>query len=257
MTLKNQDNESAIDKVASAAPQSARRDVVHGGAGLAMAALLGIVASACSSDKPGADNGAGGMGGGSAADDADVESLNALLTAEYRAIAAYTAGAGLITGAADSDPLYALRTVIVDIAASIQSQHKLHAAALIDAIEGLAGAPVDEDEAASGLVIPSALTDNPTISNVLKFAAGAERGAAVAYNQTVGVLEDAKFRFLASSIEGDESQHFITLAALVLGLAAPGPELSEETADQVFPAAFVYKVGAEAGLDSMPVDYFS
>ena len=201
--------------------------------------------------------GAGGEGGAGGTADADVVPLNALLSAEYNAITAYSAGSGLIGAAGTTDPLYALRAVITDIAVSIQSQHKLHAAALVDAIEALDGTPVKEADVAAKFKAPTALLTNPTISNVLKFAASAERGASVAYNQVLAGMEDAQLRFLASSIEGDESQHFIVLAPLVLGLASPGPNLSEATAVKVFPEAFVSTVGTHAGLDALPADYFA
>jgi hypothetical protein len=200
--------------------------------------------------------GAGGEGGAPAMTDADIASLNALLTAEYNAITAYSAGAGLINGAPNTDPLYALRAVIVKIAVDIQSQHKLHAAALVDAIDALNGTPVVEADVAKAFKAPKALTDVPTITNVLKFAASAERGAAVAYNQVIGGLEDAKHRFIAASIEGDETQHFIVLTALVLGLASPGAKLSVDTAGDVIPEAFVSKVGNVEGLNAAPPDYF-
>lgn len=256
-----------------------------------LAATLGLVAIACGDDeddnKTSAKGGSGGTGGkagggaggkgastplggeggalggaagagGEAASspDADIASLNALLAAEYNAITAYTAGAGLIGAAPDTDPLFGLADVIIKIAVDIQSQHKLHAQALVDAIEALAGTPVDEQSIADAFVPPTALVDNPSISNVLKFAASAERAAAVAYNQVLATLEDAKHRFIATAIEGDETQHFIVLAALVLGLADPGPNLSEQTATDVIPEAFVSAVGDETGLDTAPPDYF-
>lgn len=200
--------------------------------------------------------GEAGAGGVPNMTDADIAPLNALLTAEYSAITAYSAGAGLINMATDEDPLYALRQVIVAIAVDIQSQHKLHAEALVDAIEALGGTPVDEEEVAAGFEPPAALVANPSISNVLKFAAGAERAAAIAYNQVLAGLEDAKHRFIAASIEGDETQHFIVLTALVLGLASPGPNLSVETAGDVVPEPFVSKVGDVTGLETAPPDYF-
>lgn len=207
----------------------------------------------------GAGGGADFAGAAGAPDvtDADVVPLNALLSAEYNAITAYTAGAMLIGGAKAADPLYALRTVITDVAVSIQAQHKLHAAALVDAILGLNGTPVEEAAVAAKFKPPAALVANPSISNVLKFAASAERGAAVAYNQVLAGMEDAQLRFLASSIEGDETQHFIVLAALVLGLAAPGPNLSEATAAKVIPEPFVSTIGTKSGLDAAPPDYFA
>lgn len=213
-------------------------------------------ASAGAAGEAGAQAGAGGEGGGPALD-ADVEPLKALLRAEYNAITAYTAGAGLIDAADDGDPLFALKAVIIQIAVNIQSQHRLHAEALVDAIEGLDGTPVVESEVAADFEPPAALVANPTISNVLKFAAGAERGAAIAYNQVLAGLEDARLRFLATSIEGDESQHFIVLAALVLGLADPGPNLDTDSADEVIPQAFVSTVGDVGGLDEAPDDYFA
>jgi hypothetical protein len=69
-------------------------------------------------------------------------------------------------------------------------------------------------------------------------------------------MEAARFRLLASSIEGDESQHFIVLLALVLGLAAPGPKLGSASADDVVPEAFVTSAGERRGLDQSPPDYF-
>ncbi len=202
--------------------------------------------------------GSAGTGGApTTAPDADIAPLNALLTAEYNAITAYTAGAMLIGAAATTDKLYALRAVITDVAVKIQSEHKLHAAALVAAINSLSGTPVKEADVAAAFKPPAALVANPTISNVLKFAASAERGAAVAYNQVLAGMEDAKFRFLASSIEGDETQHFIVLAALVLGLADPGPKLNETTASVVVPEAFVSTIGTEPGLDKGVPDYFA
>jgi hypothetical protein len=258
-----------------------------------LAATLGLVAIACGGDDDesmspagggsageGGQNGAAGKGsttagksgsmtgdggmpttgeGGSAqtSPDADIEPLNALLAAEYNAITAYSAGAGLIGDAPDTDPLYGLADVIIKIAVDIQAQHKLHAAALVEAIEALGGVPIEEDGVAAAFMAPEALSMNPTISNVLKFAASAERAAAIAYNQVLAGLEDAKHRFIAASIEGDETQHFIVLAALVLGLADPGENLGLETAEDVVPEAFVSSVGDVGGLDTAPPDYFA
>jgi len=233
---------------ATASPPAARRHWLGSGAAGAAAMALSLVAVACGSDD-------GPMESSMA--DADIAPLNALLKAEYNAITAYTAGAGLIAEAAKADPLYALRDVVTEVALSIQAQHRLHAQALVDAIGELGGTPVQEADVAAKFAPPSTLVGNPTISNVLKFAATAERGAAVAYNQVLAGLESSKLRFLASAIEGDESQHFIVLAALVLGLASPGPNLSQSTAAQVVPEAFVSTVGEEPGLDRGVPDYFA
>jgi hypothetical protein len=253
----------------------------------ALAATLGLIALACNDDgddsspstggkssggagksgageagmrddsvggSPVADGGGGA--GGVANEAADVAPLNALLAAEYNAITAYGAGAGLIGAAPETDALYELADVISKIAMDIQAQHELHAQALVAAIETLGGTPVQRQTVAKAFTPPQRLVENPTITNVLKFAAGAERSAAVAYNQVLAGLEASQHRFLAASIEGDESQHFIVLAALVLGLASPGPRLDLETAADVVPQAFVSAVGAEPGLEAGPADYF-
>src|SRR5437868_6637195 len=83
------------------------------------------------------------------------------------------------------------------------------AAVLVSAINGLRGTPVAASDVAAQFSAPAALIANPTIMNVLKFATGAERNAAVSYNKVLAGLEDAQLRYLATSIEGDESQHFI------------------------------------------------
>jgi len=205
----------------------------------------------------GAAGEAAGAGGAPEPADNDIAPLNALLTAEYNAITAYTAGAGLIGAAPSTDPLSSLRSVITNVAIAIRAHHRLHADALVDAIQALNGTPVNETDAAANFKAPATLIANPTISNVLKFAASAERGASVAYNQVLSGLEDAQLRFLASAIEGDESQHFIVLAALVLGLASPGPNLGDATAAKVVPEPFVVSVDSKSGLDVGPPDYFA
>jgi bacterioferritin (cytochrome b1) len=247
--------------------KSARRQLIGTGALAAAGALLAGFAAACSDDEESDDKpGPSGPDGGTDAGtldasrdattpvdagtlDADVAILNGLLSAEYSAIAAYTAGGPIVMGAATTDPLYALRTTIVAIATNIAGQHALHAAALVDSIKALGGTPVAQSSIT--FAPPKGLTDNLTIRNVLKFATGAERGAAVAYNKAVEKLEAAKHRYIATAIEGDETQHFIILAALVLGLADPGPSLNDTKGGQVPPKAFVRTVGTQQGLETL------
>lgn len=268
---------------------NARRKLLGSSATAAAASLLGLFASACGDDDAttgsgaGAGGGGGGGGGGTPASsstaqgttstqqsssvgsggeggggptDADIDPLNALLTAEYLAITAYAAGASLLDNASEGDPLYDLRDVLVDIAVSFQSDHRLHAEALEAAITDLGGTPVEEEDVAILFAPPETLVDNPTITNVLRFAASAERGATIAYNQVLAGLEAARHRFLAAAIEGDEAQHFIVLTALIAGLAAPGANLSSDTATDVVPQAFAFTVGSQGGLEVSPPDYF-
>jgi bacterioferritin (cytochrome b1) len=247
----------------------ARRELLGAG-GAAAAMLLGLAFSACGDDDdptPTGDGGPGdggrpldggidsGLDAGTASDggalDADVATLNALLTAEYTAIKAYTAGGTLIGTAPNTDPLYTLRDSVVQIATGFVGHHTAAAAALVDAIVALGGTPVAQ--ANVPFTPPAGLTASPTILNVLRFAATAERGAAVSYNKAVSTLEAAKHRFLASTIEGVATQHFIVIAALVLGLATPGAGLAATGATaRVVPKPFVVTVGSAAGLDAPP-----
>jgi bacterioferritin (cytochrome b1) len=241
-----------------------RRELFGSGALAVAGTLLAGLAVACGDDeedKPGTGDG-GKEDGGTAGDgaspdagtvDADVAVLNTLLGAEYKAIAAYTAAGPAVTAASASDPLYPLREVIVAVATNIVGQHQLHAAALVEAINALGGTPVAQSSVTFSL--PKEVMDNPTITNILKLATRAERDAAVSYNVAVAGLEAAKHRYLATAIEGDESQHFIILAALVAGLADPGPKLALGTANQLPPKAFVRKVGTQDGLESLPRYY--
>ena len=130
----------------------------------------------------------------------------------------------------------------------------LAAEALAEAITALGGTPVNA--ANVSFTAPAALVAKPTITNVLRFAASAERSAGVSYNKAVTALEAAKHRFLASAIEGVATQHFIVIAALVLGLAQPGPSLASAGAPgRLVPRAFVSSTGTaatRAGLDVAP-----
>ncbi len=250
--------------------QKKRREVLESGVLAAAGALLAGLAVACGDDgdekpSPGVDGGVDGGGGtidaghdaaaplDAAAADADVAVLNNLLKAEYNAIAAYAVGGGAVTAATSADPLFALKDTIVAIATNIAGQHTLHATALVSAINGLGGTPIAQSSVT--FVPPPEVTANLTITNILKFAANAERAAAIAYNHAVEVLEASNNRYLASVIEGDESQHFIILAALVLGLAAPGTALNPTTGASVPPKAFVRTLGTQQGLDTIPNNF--
>ncbi|HEY6878739.1 MAG TPA: ferritin-like domain-containing protein [Polyangiales bacterium] len=254
--------------------KSARRELIGSGALAAAGALLAGFAAACGDDddeKPitqdgGVDGGVNHMDASIDAShpadagtvDADVAVLNALLTAEYNAIIAYSAAGQFVTGAKNTDPLYDLRNLIAAVAGNILSHHQLHAAALVSAVHALGGTAVTQAEVMNKFAPPPALLANASLSNILKFAAGAERAAAVAYNKAIGSLEAAKHRYLATAIEGDEAQHFIVLAALVLGLATPGPNLTVDKAGTVVPRAFVRTVGDQPGLDvAPPPNYFT
>jgi len=179
-------------------------------------------------------------------EDPDLKTLNALLTAEYNAVQAYTAGAGVLMAPPAGDPMASLAPTLLQVAVRFQAQHKDHAATIKATIEALKGKPVDE--ASVTYTVPSTFT--ASVLNVLKLACNAEKAATIAYNGAVKGMKAADNRFLAAIIEGDESQHFIILYLLIKGLAAPGSALSTATVKEFAPTAFVSSRGSDAGLQS-------
>lgn len=169
----------------------------------------------------------------------DVEQLNALLSAEYKAIDAYTQGAVVLTDQKTNGPTQEARdlaALVLAVAVEFRSDHQAHAALLDKTVRDLQGTPVSAADAK--FTLPTGF--KPSTLNVMKLAANAERSAAIAYNGVIRELSAANLRFLGSSIEGDETQHFMVLYALIEGLAVPTASLSPTmNADQVVPRAFV------------------
>lgn len=163
---------------------------------------------------------------------ADVTPLNALLAAEYEAIKAYEEGLTVLRSPMMGDPMLALSRDYARLAARWQSQHRDHAAALVNTIRANLGTPILESSVT--FTRPPMFTG--TITNVLKLACNREKAAARTYNDAVKTLKAAGNRFVAGSIEGDETQHFIFLYALLKGVVQPGATILE--ADAV-PASFV------------------
>ncbi len=174
----------------------------------------------------------------------DNDSLNALLTAEYDAIATYTAGAGII--AADMVTPKATRDVVTAVAVHFQDQHKQHAAALKAMILANAGTPVTDTMMAK---IPSSFPAMPTTTDVMKLATDKEKHAAVAYVQVLQTTSTVTAAKLIAAIGGVETQHFVVLYLLVEGLiqANAGTAMNPTL---VVPAAFVLDVGG-AGTTSL------
>lgn len=222
--------------------------------GAAVVSATAAVAAACgATPSPGVD---GGTGGGTGTLDAggvfdagvvntDIANLNALLSAEYKAIDAYTQGAGVLT--ADTSDLGKL---VLAVAVEFQSDHRAHAVLLAKTITDLGGTPVTE--AANKFTLPTGF--KASTPNVMKLAANAERAAAVAYNQVLKGLTSKTNRFIAAAIEGDETQHYVVLVALIEGLVMPTANLTPTTnADKVVPQPFVSattELGGASGLQS-------
>jgi hypothetical protein len=159
---------------------------------------------------------------------ADVVVLNALLNAEYDAIATYTAGAGILTNDANK----AGSEVAVLVATHFLAQHQQHRDALKGLITKLGGTPAEDNPTPT---LPASFTAiaEPTTVDVLKLAA----------DKVVGSLSTQTAAGLAASIGGVETQHFVVLYLLALGLVAPGAIIKTSAeANLVVPGDFMVPV---------------
>lgn len=168
--------------------------------------------------------------------EADNDVLNALLKAEYDAIATYTAGAGIIAG--DAATAQATRDTVTKVAVHFQDQHKQHAAALKKLIEANGGTPVTDSMTPT---IPASFDETNTVG-VIKLAADKEKQAAVAYVEVMKSISTSAAAKLVASIGAVETQHFVVLYLLAEGLISANAATSSMS-ELVVPAAFVLDVG--------------
>jgi rubrerythrin len=126
----------------------------------------------------------------------DVRILNTALGAEYNAIAAYQAGAesGL------------LQKPVLDLAVTFQGHHKQHADLLSKTIAKLGGKAVS---ARAKYDFPVETLKSQ--ADVLRFAAGLEKGAVSAYLGAVPLFGNHDLAKAAASILGDEAMHWAIL----------------------------------------------
>jgi rubrerythrin len=131
---------------------------------------------------------------GSATSDANI--LNTALGAELEAVAAYQVGAesGL------------LQKPVLDLAVQFQGHHKAHADLLAQTVKKLGGKPV---EAKKDYKFPVDKLKNQ--ADVLRFAAGLEKGAVSAYLGAVPLFGNRDLSKAAASILGDEAMHWAVL----------------------------------------------
>jgi len=126
----------------------------------------------------------------------DARILNTALGAELEAVAAYQVGA-------DSG---LLQKNVRELALTFQGHHKAHADLLAATVSKLGGKPVS---AKAEYQFP---TDQlKTQADVLRFAAGLEKGAASAYLGAVPLFDDRELSKAAASILGDEAMHWAVL----------------------------------------------
>jgi hypothetical protein len=130
----------------------------------------------------------------------DVAILNAALAAELEAIAAYGvgAGSGLLKGG------------VLALATTFQGHHKQHADVLAGVVSKLGGTPV-----AARVRYEFPVETLKTQNDVLRFAAGLEKGAVSAYLGAVPLFKDRELSKAAASILGDEAMHWAVLRQAV------------------------------------------
>ena len=126
----------------------------------------------------------------------DVAILNTALAAELEAIAAYGvgAGSGLLKGA------------VLTLATTFQGHHKQHADVLAGTVVKLGGKAATA-RAQYNFPVETLKTQN----DVLRFAAGLEKGAVSAYLGAVPLFKDRDLSKAAASILGDEAMHWAVL----------------------------------------------
>ena len=126
----------------------------------------------------------------------DAAILNTALAAELEAVAAYQVGAesGL------------LAKPVLDLAVQFQGHHKQHAEVLARTVEKLGGKPV---AAKNRYQFP--VEQLKTQADVLRFAAGLEKGAVSAYLGAVPLFKERELARAAASILGDEAMHWAVL----------------------------------------------
>lgn len=167
--------------------QARRRALLSGAATLSAGAvaLLGGRPALAAAAKPSAGQ-----------TEADVRILNTALGAEQEAVAAYQAGAE--SGLLAKD--------VLATALAFQGHHKEHAAALAATVEKLGG-----KAAAAKARYDFPLAQLKSQADVLRFAAGLERGAISAYLGAVPLFADRALAQVAASILGDEAMHWAVL----------------------------------------------
>ena len=126
----------------------------------------------------------------------DVTILNTALAAELEAVAAYQVGAesGL------------LEKPVLALASQFQGHHKAHADLLSQTVRKLGGKPV---EAKPKYEFPTGSLKAQ--ADVLRFAAGLEKGAVSAYLGAVPLFRERELARAAASILGDEAMHWAVL----------------------------------------------
>ncbi len=131
-----------------------------------------------------------------AAPEQDIRILNSALSAEHEAVAAYQVGAesGL------------LKQDVLALAVQFQGQHKEHVELLASTVRKLGGSAAGA-KASYGFPVEKLKTQE----DVLRLAAGLEKGAVSAYLGAIPILGRGDLAKAAASILGDEAMHWAVL----------------------------------------------
>jgi rubrerythrin len=141
----------------------------------------------------------------------DATVLNTALALEHEGINAYTLGA----------QSNLLEKSVLAVAVKFQDDHKVHRDRLISVIKTLGATPVQEKTLAA-YAQELEVEKLKSQADVLKFAAGLERGAVNAYLGIIPSFDDRPLAKLAGQLAADEMGHFIVLTQ-ALGQALPAP----------------------------------
>lgn len=141
----------------------------------------------------------------------DITILNTALGAEYEAVAAYQVGA----------ESKLLKKPVLDLAVTFQGHHKEHAKVLADTVKKLGGTPV-----AAKAKYDFPVSKLKSQADVLRFAAGLEKGAVSAYLGAVPLFDNRDLAKAAASILGDEAMHWAVLRNALGEAPVPGPFMS-------------------------------
>lgn len=201
MTCINPESEMSMSKNQYTTSLLERRSFLGAASTIALSGTAIALMSGCSPARAGA-----GLTSSKQADQ-DVRILNTAIAAEHEAVAAYQLGAesGLLSAG------------VVKVALAFQGHHKEHIEVLTSTVRKLGGQASDAKDKYN---FPVARLKQE--SDVLKFAAGLERGAVSAYAGAIPVFDNRDLAKAAASILADEAMHWAVLRQ-ALGLdAVPG-----------------------------------
>ena len=173
-----------------------RRDFLRV-AGATTAGGSAALLAACGDDDGGQG---GGRGTNTESDRSDAAVLNAALDLEHLAVAAYTAGAGLLRGEAR------------ELGRQLLAHEREHVAGLTRAISNLGGTPSEAKPAEGYAPMLAGLRDQ---EDVLRFALDLSNTAVAAYIAALPRLASPSLRQTAVAIMSSEAQHISVLLGLL------------------------------------------